>query len=178
MIRLILTFLFVAFIGLFIQGGVIKSALPGAVAPDMMVVLVATIGLRYRSIPGLLGAFSLGLLEDFASGQYVGPNAAGVVVVFLLSGLIANRVYADKGVALFLIVFMCSLAKSLARVSMILLYVGRIAPDNDALWVILSEALLSGICAPIVAKLMFGHSSLLGSRRSGRQQMHWLAADR
>ena len=53
MIRLIITFLIVSLAGIFIQGGVIKSAFPGAVAPDVIVILIATIGLRYRTIPGL-----------------------------------------------------------------------------------------------------------------------------
>lgn len=178
MFRLAATFLFVAFVGLFIQGGIIKSALPAAVAPDMIVVLVATIGLRFRSVPGLLGAFCLGLLEDFASGQYLGPNAAGVVIAFLLSGLIANRVYADKGVALFFIVVFCSLAKALTRLSMLLMYVGTVRPDQDALWTIVFEALLSGVCAPIIVKLMFGRSGWLASKRTARTNLNWLAADR
>lgn len=178
MFRLIAIFMTVAFIGLFIQGGVIKSALPAAVAPDMIVVLVATIGLRFRTIPGLVGAFGLGVLEDFASGQYIGPNAAGAVIAFLLSGVIANRVYADKGVALFLIVCFCSLAKAVTRLSMLQLYLGTIVPDNEALWTIVFEALLSGVCAPIVVQLMFGRSAWLATKRQARTPMNWLAANR
>ncbi len=179
MFRLILTFFVAAIAGLFLQGSVLKNSVPSAIAPDLIVVLVATIGLRYRSVPGLFSAFALGLLADFASGLYLGPNAAGAVVAFMMSGVIANRVYADKGVALFLIVFLCSLSKSLVIVAMILLYVGRLQADTQVVWLMLIEAFLSALCAPVLVRLMFGQPSWRRTRDRGtRSSLTWIAADR
>ncbi len=82
--RIIITFVLAALIGLTIQASVVHTSAPAAVAPDFILILTVAIALFYHSPGGALGAFLLGMLADFASAQYVGPNAAGCVVSFVL----------------------------------------------------------------------------------------------
>jgi rod shape-determining protein MreD len=154
--RLFFSFFFVALFGLMFQASIIKTPFPSAISPDLIVVLAVILGLRYRTLFGLLGAFSLGLLSDFASGQYLGPNAAGAVSAFLLAGVIANRVYADKGLALFIIVSFCSLAKILVVLGMISGFLVKFSFDSEIAFKIFIEAVFSGAIAPLVVRVVLG----------------------
>ena len=148
MIRTVVLFVLFALIGLFIQASVIRSSFPSAVAPDFILILVVHLGLRFRSVSGLFGAFSLGLLADFASGRYLGPMAAAAVIAFCLAGIIANRVYAEKGPALMVISFLCCLAKSFTYVVLLFLYLGAVWVGHELVLTMVLEAAITGVCAP------------------------------
>jgi len=118
---------------------------------------VVVVSLKFRTVGGVIGVFLLGLLADFASGQFIGPNAAGSIVVFGLVGAIATRVYADRSTALMVIVFICSLAKSSALLLMYLFFLqGALGEylQTVVLKTLVLEAVLSAAVAPIVLKLL------------------------
>ncbi|MFN8391644.1 MAG: rod shape-determining protein MreD [Bdellovibrionota bacterium] len=152
--RVFFVFLVAGLIGLLIQATLIHASFPAAVAPDFIVILTVAVSLYYHTAWGALGAFCLGLFADFASADYLGPNAAGCVAAFCLVGLIANRVYADKGIAITIITFVCSIAKSATLLLLYYLYVdGFIVPDGifgSASW----EAFLSALLAPFVLRTL------------------------
>ena len=154
--RIIITFVLAALIGLTIQASVVHTSAPAAVAPDFILILTVAIALFYHSPGGALGAFLLGMLADFASAQYVGPNAAGCVVSFVLVGLIANRVYADKVFAVFIIAYVCSLAKNMTALAMYAFYVPEFTFPQGIFRTMLLEALLSAVLAPIVLRMLRG----------------------
>lgn len=172
MLRVSLLFLLVCIMGLFIEAAVVHASFPHAIAPDFTLVLVVILALYYQTVTGVLGAFFLGLLSDFASGQFVGPNAAGSVIVFCLVGMIASRVYAERSIAVLLITFICSLMKSATFIMMQILYVDnafaqifRLEIGKLVLW----EALLSALVAPIVLRLLVWSRQLSHhSRNPGR----------
>ena len=68
-----------------IQGTLIKPLSPSAIAPDFILMFVVFLALYHPTAVGMVGAFLLGCAGDFASGEFVGPNAAGCVVAFCLS---------------------------------------------------------------------------------------------
>lgn len=152
--RIFVTFFLAALIGLTIQASMIHTSSPAAVAPDLILVLTVAIALFYHSPGGAIGAFLLGLLADFASAQYLGPNAAGCVIAFCLVGLIANRVYADKLFAVFIIVFVCSIAKSLVTLSVYEFYLPEFALPEGVFRTMALEALFSAVLAPFVLRLL------------------------
>ncbi len=154
MLRLILTFLVAGLLGLFIQSSVIRSSFPAAPVPDFLLILVIAVSRHFHTPLGAVGAFALGLLADFGSAQYLGPNAAGSVVAFYIVGLIANRVYADRAPALFIITFLCSLAKSAIAILFFELYLKDFVLPAGSLRIVLYEALFSGLLAPIVLRLL------------------------
>ena len=157
MIRVLVAFTALCFAGLFIQASMIHSTAPSAVAPDIILILTVILALYFRSVFALVGAFSLGILADFASGLYLGPNAAGCVIVFHVVGAIASRVYADRGFAVGLITFLCSLIKSLVCITFYLFYVEAAYLDLLKLTVlrlVFLEALFSGLVSPLVLKVL------------------------
>jgi rod shape-determining protein MreD len=152
--RLAFIFLFWIVIGIFIQATLVKSYSPSALAPDVLLILVVSIALYFRSIPGLLACFFIGLTADFASAQFVGPSAAGSVVAFCMVIFLSHKVYADKIFAVMLITFLCSIAKSAMFILMLVAYLGLTLWDGEVVKTILFEALLTAAFAPVVLKLL------------------------
>lgn len=161
MMRLIFIFFFISLVGLFIQGTMVRPVSPSAVAPDFLLVLVIYLALHFPSIWGLVGAYSLGLTQDFASGEYVGPSAAGMVVAFYFSVVISKKVYAENAIAVGLLVMVASILKSLtyALVFEIFLGINVLMTNEITIWalsipVFFVEALFSGLIAPVVMKIL------------------------
>ena len=174
MIRLALLYLIAALLGLFIQATMIHSSFPAAPAPDLILVLVLILAITYRTVPGLIGAFLLGLLADVASGQFLGPNAAGALVAFGIVGVLASRVFADRIVAVVFIAFFCSLAKSITVITMFTVYLNDNLLGRDLIDIVLLEAAFSALVAPLVLKLMLaGKRSGSGSRTTGTGTFRW-----
>ena len=167
MFRHCAVFVVLSLFGLFVQGALIHSFFPSAIAPDIILILIVILARQSHTLPALLGAFFLGLLADLASGVLLGPNAAGAVVAFGLVGAIARRVYAERYIAVVILTFVCSAAKSLTAVLMVVLYVGKWTLPQDALRVVLIEAAASALLAPVVLKGMLWVSKVRAPRRLG-----------
>jgi hypothetical protein len=84
----------------------------------------------------------------------LGPNAAGCIFAFLFVGLIANRMYADKVVAIFFITFGSSLVKSFIAICMFALYLPDFTLPPDALKIVMLEALFSALLAPFILRFL------------------------
>jgi len=152
--RQVSAFLIFGILGLGIQATIFHSTFPALPAPDVILILVVAISRLYHTRLGVLGAFCMGLLADFASAQYLGPNAAGCIIAFLFVGLIANRMYADKVIAIFFITAGSSLAKSLMAIAMYTFYVPDYTLPPDAIKIVMLEALFSAILAPLVLRFL------------------------
>ena len=152
--RVVITFAVAALIGLFITASVIHLSYPAAMAPDFILILVICLSLFYHNILGVLGAFALGLLADFASARYVGPNAGGAVVAFAFVGLIANRVYADKVIAVMIIAFLCTLVKTGTELCLLALSLPRFSLPESIVSAMLGEAFFTALFAPLVLRLL------------------------
>ena len=180
MIRLALLVGAAGLAGLFIQATLIHSAFPAAVAPDLLLVLVVLLALHQRSVGNVILSFFLGVLADFASGQFIGLNAAGMVVAFALVGLISSRVYAERSFAIALITFLCSLVKSLVCLLMLFVYAGAETVASNLWQVVLFEAILSAVSAPLFLVLL-QWSGRRGASRAGKRakgSFHWASETR
>lgn len=153
--RVVFTFLFFTLIGLLINATIFHTTFPSSTAPDFILILTVALAFYYPEKGGLILAFLLGLFADFASAQYLGPNAAGSVIAFCFVGLIANRIYADKFFAVMIITFVCSLAKLL---TMLLMYYVYLLESFDSFLPLLKtvffEAALTALFAPLVLKIL------------------------
>ncbi len=150
-------FLLIALAGLFLQS-VMRGDLI-SVVPDVVLVLVVIVALLYPSVPGLLSCFGLGLLADFATARYLGPNAAGCVVAFALAVTVSTKIYADRVVGVAMIAFVCSIAKALTLLAMLAAFLNTIQPQVFAARTIFFEGLLTALLAPpIVWMLGVGRS--------------------
>lgn len=174
MLRLVVVFGLACLLGLVIQAVLIHGLFPSAIAPDFITVLIVYIALHHRTPLGAVGAFSLGVLEDFASGQFVGPCAAGAVVAFIVSALIADKVYAERLPALVALTALASTAKAFTFLGVIALYVRVNLLSAPVVWVVLAEALLSAVVAPIVVKLLQpGRQYASVKQFAARESLRW-----
>lgn len=160
MIRTILTYAFVCLLGLFIQGALIKSLFPSASAPDFLLVIVVVLALRHPQVAGLIGAFCVGLAGDFAAARFIGPNAAGSVVAFVLVMFFSTKVYAERGIALGMLTFFASIAKSVTQLLMLNLYVSVDLLTSEGIKIVFIEAVLSALVAPFVFLVLERRSRL------------------
>ena len=155
MFRTFLLFLVIALTGLFLQ-----SVLRGemiAVVPDVVLVLVVIIALLFPTVPGLFACFALGLLADFATARYLGPNAAGCVVAFALAVTVSTKIYADRLIGVAMIAFVCSVAKALTLLAMFAAFFNKVQP-NILSTIVLEGILTAFLAPPIVWMLGVGRS--------------------
>ena len=150
MIRSFLVFTVAALIGLIIQATLVHTIYPSAVAPDFIIILVTYIALRFRAWPGAIAAFCLGLLADFASGQFLGPNACGAVVGYLVVVGISGKVYAEKQMAMAILCFFASLAKSSVFLVMLFVYLDVAVLTQSVITTCFLEAIISAALSPFV----------------------------
>jgi len=141
---------FLFLLGIFIQGTLIHSRFPDLIVPDFTVLIVLYLGLRCQNIKGLLGAFFLGLLFDFSSATYLGPHAAGCVVAFCVTGVIAKRVFAEKAFAIMSIAFWGCLFKSATYALLLVVYVSSDLFSFNSLQRVVLEAVFTALIAPLV----------------------------
>ena len=154
MLRVIVVFGVATIAGLLVDATLIHGLFPSAVAPDFVLVLVVALAFHFRHAGGACGAFILGLIADFASGEFLGPNAAGCVVAFGLVVVISEKVYAERASAAILLGAAASSAKSLTFVLMLAMYLNVNVLSTHAAGVLLTEAVLSGLVTPVILKAL------------------------
>lgn len=174
MMRTIVIFFLTACLGLLLQATLVHSISPSAISPDFIVVLVLYLALNYRNIWGLLGVFALGLLADFASAQFVGPYAAGAVAAYSLVLFISDKVFAERTAAVIILGIVSSAVRALTYLVLLLIYVDVNLFRLDVIAKVLLEALLTGLVAPFVFRLLQSMERPAGNRTVGATSFSWL----
>ncbi len=139
-----------------LQSSVVNRLMPRGFVPDFLLIVVLLASLRMDSVPSLFLAFFSGLLQDFTSGKYIGPHAAGslVAVYFLL--IVSRQIYADRYGSLALVCFLGVIVKQLVSLGVVLSFLGFDSVNiGSSILAILSVALISAIIAPVVSHLFF-----------------------
>jgi len=93
-------------------------AVPGLpIVPDIVVVLVAYLGLRRHGVGGAAGAFLLGYSLDTFSGTAPGLHAFSLMVTYAAVYVIARRLWVASGLPLMVVVFFAACVRALAVVA-------------------------------------------------------------
>ena len=192
--RLGLWLLIIGSIGAVFNAAFIRSIWPDAPTPDFCLMLTVAIALYIYSPIGAVLSFFLGLMADFSSAQFLGPNAAGCVLAFTTVGLIANRMYAEKWLAVMIICFICSMVKTGVYLGFLALYFQTNSSEDLSRTVIL-EAVFTACLSPLVIGVLsrqalyslsnkaakygtsatgsLGTSSSIPGRWSANSRLHW-----
>ena len=123
-------------------------------SPDILVVVCVFLGLHRHTAGAALGAFILGYLQDTVSGNAVGLNAFGMVVVYLLVYLTCRRLWVDNVVSKVVLVFLASCVKAVAILAVSALFGafdGKWGPTLSSLLV--NAALAAAVAPPLFALL-------------------------
>lgn len=97
-------FLILLAIGLaciWMQATLLRSVLPDACVPNLMLVMAVYLGFYRVSVRGAFEVFLIGVLLDMAAGSLLGPWAAGFIVVFAVLALLARQMFIDSYLAIF-----------------------------------------------------------------------------
>lgn len=162
MVKTIALFLLAFFVGLTLEATFIHGAFPALVGPDLILILVLYLAFHWRNTPGAVGAFILGVGEDFASARFIGPNAAGNVIAFLVVAALANRIYAEKGVASAVVAFLASVAKLGGLLLMLKIYI-NLPLSEVTLSTALIESTLTAVITPLILRFFSPSNTLLRS---------------
>jgi rod shape-determining protein MreD len=167
MLKTIVVFMILSLIGIFIQSSFLPEVSPAGVAPDFILVLVVWISLFHDEKNALLGAFFFGLLSDFSSGMYVGPQASGCIMACVFVRAFSKHIYADRFLSLAMVTFFVSLIKQFSARLLMLSFIGFRTIHDMSLYTLFMQALLTGIVAPLILRFILAPRRKKSIRVSG-----------
>jgi rod shape-determining protein MreD len=127
---------------------------PGAVFPDLVLILVVDLGLKQHNALAAALAFAMGYATDALSGAHLGLNAFMMTLIFLLSYELSRHAWVTGRVIGPLTVGVADLLKSLG----VMAITGGLATVADikdtALRMVIVQALLSAAVAPLIFAML------------------------
>jgi rod shape-determining protein MreD len=149
-----LIFTTIAIAALLLQTTVLSHAAIGRATPDLLLIICVYLGLHQHSVPGAVGAFSLGYLQDAFSGSVVGLNAFGMCLVFIAVYLTSRRLWVDNAVSKVVVVFLASLLKTVAVLALVAVFMSVEGLWRTVFGYLLIEAILAAALSPAVFALL------------------------
>lgn len=153
MSRLIIFSFVYCLTAIFIQGSVLHGNISGMVLPDLVLVFVVFLALRFHNLYALFAAFFLGLVFDAVSAKFLGPYAASFVFAYLLVYLLVGRLFAKREFVFALIVFLATIAKSSFYLLMLFTFKIEQEISLNLAHIIFKEALYSALFSVLVLKV-------------------------
>jgi rod shape-determining protein MreD len=79
-------------LGLILQQTLVRIISIGAIKPDVILVILVAVSLRYGSIVGLFSGMTIGLIQDVYAIDTLGANAMAKCMVGYFTGLLDEKV--------------------------------------------------------------------------------------
>jgi len=128
--------------------GALATVVPPPWCPDLGLIVVLSIGLRWRSLgSGLVLAALLGFAADLLSGSLVGQHALLRVVAFSSAWLAGRQLNLKGSLPLVVFVMSVSFVYGLAVYAVSTFFVGAVAPTFGWLVDTFQHALVNGLVA-------------------------------
>ena len=139
-----------AVVAMLVQSSVLAIVPRLPVVPDLILVLVVHLGLRYHGVGGVVGAFLLGYFLDTFSGTVPGMNAFAMTAVWVAVYLVARSLWTQGWFSAVVVVFFGGCVRQVA-VAAVATLVERPAPVwQHVWWYGLWEAAIAAAVAPAV----------------------------
>jgi len=169
-VRLLGLFTIATLIALILQTTIPRLLPFEILVPELTLVLVVDLGLRYHGVAAALAAFAIGYATDAFSGNQLGLNALLFTAIFILTYGLSRAVFSPGRVlgvsAVFGGVMFCALGNYLAGSG----WTSRPEPPALLAPSILIQAALTALCAPPIFAMMSGAARLIGLRRSSSRE--------
>ncbi|GFO54614.1 rod shape-determining protein MreD [Geomonas sp. Red276] len=134
---------------LLLQMTILPKYLQDPFQPNLLIILVVYLGLKWPSRLAALGAFLIGLVQDSFSGIYLGLNAFSYLCIFtVLSGL-ADRLYTDNRALLVLVAFLATIANAFLIVLMLAVFSVSYGVYASVLPALIPQSLVNALVASI-----------------------------
>jgi rod shape-determining protein MreD len=132
---------------LFLQVAVLPRLLPDHLKPDLLLLVVAYLGLTRNWLRGGLCSWYLGSLEDVFAGSDFGLFGITFLLIFLLVKTGAGRFNTESPLLLLLLAFFVTMVKGVLLSALLLLFADAGRQWPLLLHVLLPEALLNTLFA-------------------------------
>jgi len=119
--------------------------------PNLLLVLVVYLGLKFPHRLGGLAAFSLGILQDSFSGIYLGLHGFSYLCIYTLLSEMADRLYTDNRSLFVLVVFLASLGSALLNLLMLAIFSVSNGLYASLLPALIPQALVNALVASLFA---------------------------
>jgi rod shape-determining protein MreD len=135
---------------LLLQVTILPAYIADPFKPNLLVIVIAYMGLKAGRLGGLL-AFGLGILQDCFSGIYLGLNGFSYLCIFLILNVTADRLYTESRYLLVLVVFLATMVNGI--LNLILLY---LFPTTNGIYEpILSALIPQSLVNALIVSLVF-----------------------
>ncbi len=138
-------------VGLALQGSILREVLPFGAVPNVLFMFIVFLAVRYGNILAAIGAFFLGMIIDISGAISIGPWAASSQVVFALFVILHQGLFIRSAFSVIVATTVSTLVGSLVA-----LFLTGAGDMFSFLFIgtILAEAFLTGLCAPLVFKIL------------------------
>lgn len=140
-------------VALLLQVTLLPAYLRDPFQPNLLVTIVAYVGLRKQPPLGGVIAFLLGLLQDTFSGLYLGLNGFTYLVMYIILQNIAHRLYTDSRYLMILVVFLASLGNGVFQLLLLLLFSASPGIYAAILPALLPQALVNSLVTSVLLTL-------------------------
>jgi len=162
MIEIVKIFLIIV-VALLLQVTLFPAYLADPFKPNLLIIIVVSLGLRWTVRCGGCFAFLLGLVLDCFSGMYLGLNGFSFLCIYLLLEQMADRLYTDSLHLMILVVFLATVANGLVHLLLLLVFSAAKGVYTSLLPGLLPQGLVNALAASII----FGFSSF-GTMEEGK----------
>lgn len=125
--------------------------------PDFILILVVSLSFIYHNSFAVIIAFVLGIIGDVADGRFLGPNAAGCVIAYLIAVLLSTKLYTPRFSGQFFIVCLASCVKSTVNLFVVGLFL-KTTLSASLFMAIGIQALTTGLVAPLIIRFVVKNS--------------------
>jgi len=123
--------------------------------PNLMLIFVSYLALRGDASLTLtfgITAYILGLIQGVFSGIYLGLSGFSFLLIFTFLNLMSEKLYADSGQLMVVIVFFATIADGLITLTLLLLF----SVAGDIYQSILVNLLQQALVNALIASILFG----------------------
>lgn len=152
MIRKLMFLLLIAIIVL-LQSSVLPFFIAQPFKPDLLLILMVFVALRFSLEQGALLAWGLGLLKDTFGGLYMGLHAFIFLILFLGIKSCSDRLYAESGELFVFSVSMASVASVVISMILSILFTSNPAVAYSMLLALIPHTIMNAFCASLVTLL-------------------------
>jgi len=136
-----------------LQASVLPMFIDSFYKPDLLLIIMVVLALRFSYGTGAPLAWGLGLLKDVFSSLYLGLNAFSFLVVFFIIRSVADRLYAESGFLYVVTVSSATLINVAINLLLLLLFTNTPTVAYSVASGLLPHLLFNAFAASLVALL-------------------------
>ncbi len=136
-----------------LQAAVLPMYIDSFFKPDLLLIIMVVLALRFSYGTGAPLAWLLGLLKDIFSSLYLGLNAFSFLIVFFIIRSVADRLYAESGFLYVVTVASATLTSVAINLLLLLLFTDTPTIAYSVASGLLPHLLFNAFAASLVALL-------------------------